>query len=81
MRNAWYSRDDVVAEDERYKKFTAFEMGNVFNANARLNAHGGNDYWETGLIEPDVVLADMIKILYPDLLLDHQLKYYRKLDP
>ena len=81
MRNEWYSRGDVVAEDERYKKFTAFEDGNVFNANARLNAHGGNDYWETGLIEPDVVLADIIKILYPDLLLDHQFKYYRKLDP
>lgn len=81
MRNEWRSRDDVVAEDERYKKFTAFEMGNVFNANARLNAHGGNDYWETGLIEPDVVLADIIKILYPHLLPNHQLKYYRKLDP
>ena len=81
MRNAWYSREDVVAEDERYRKFTAFEMGNVFNANARLNAHGGNDYWETGLIEPDVVLADMIKILHPDLLPDHQLQYHRKLDP
>ena len=81
MRNAWYSRDDVVAEDARYRKFAAFKTGNVFNANARLNAHGGNDYWETGLIEPDVVLADIIKILYSDLLLDHQLKYYRKLDP
>lgn len=81
MRNEWYSRDDVVAEDERYKGFMAFKKGNVFNANARLNAHGGNDYWETGLIEPDVVLADIIKILYPDLLLDHQFKYYRKLDP
>ena len=81
MRNEWFSRDDVVAEDARYRKFTAFEMGNVFNANARLNAQGGNDYWETGLIEPDVVLADIIKILYPDLLSGHQLKYYRKLDP
>ena len=81
MRNEWYSRDDVVAEDERYKKFTAFETGNVFNANARLNAHGGNDYWEKGLIEPDVVLADIIKILHPHLLPNHQLKYYRKLDP
>ena len=81
MRNEWFSRDDVVAEDERYRRFAAFEDGNVFNANARLNAHGGNDYWETGLIEPDVVLADIIKILYPDLLLDYQLKYYRKLDP
>ena len=81
MKNGWFSRDDVVAEDERYRKFTAFETGNVFNANARLNAHGGNDYWETGLIEPDVVLADIIKILHPHLLPNHQLKYYRKLDP
>ncbi len=81
MRNEWYSRGDVVAEDERYKGFTAFKKGNVFNANARLNAHGGNDYWETGLIEPDVVLADIIKILHPHLLPNHQLKYYRKLDP
>ncbi len=81
MRNEWRSRDDVVAEDARYRKFAAFETGNVFNANARLNAHGGNDYWETGLIEPDVVLADIIKILHPHLLPNHQFKYYRKLDP
>ncbi len=81
MKNEWRSRDDVVAEDARYRKFAAFENGNVFNANARLNAHGGNDYWETGLIEPDVVLADIIKILHPHLLPNHQFKYYRKLDP
>ena len=81
MRNEWRSIGNVVAEDERYGKFKAVETGRVFNANARLNEHGGNDYWETGLIEPDVLLADIIKILYPDLQPDHQLKYYRKLDP
>ena len=81
MRNEWLSIDNVVAEDERYWQFKAVRTGNVFNANARLNANGGNDYWETGLIEPDVLLADIIKILHPDLLPDHQLKYYRKLDP
>lgn len=81
MRNEWLSIDNVVAEDERYGQFKAVRTGNVFNANARLNANGGNDYWETGLIEPDVLLADIIKILHPDLLPDHQFKYYRKLDP
>ena len=81
MRNEWLSIDNVVAEDERYGQFKAVRTGNVFNANARLNENGGNDYWETGLIEPDVLLADIIKILHPDLLADHQLKYYRKLDP
>ncbi len=81
MRNEWQSIGNVVAEDERYGQFKAVETGRVFNANARLNENGGNDYWETGLIEPDVLLADIIKILYPDLQPDHQLKYYRKLDP
>lgn len=81
MRNEWRSLGDVVAADERYGNFRVFETGNVFNANARLSASGGNDYWETGLIEPDVLLADIIKILHPDLVQDHQLKYYRKLDP
>ncbi len=81
MRNEWRCRNDVVAEDERYGKFGAVKTGKVFNANARLNANGGNDYWETGLIEPDVLLADLIEILHPNLLSDHQLKYYRKLDP
>ncbi len=81
MRNAWRSRNDVVAEDARYKKFAAFKTGNIYNANARLNRYGGNDYWETGLIEPDVLLADIIKMLHPNVLPDHQLKYYRKLDP
>ena len=81
MRNEWRSRNDVAAEDERYGNFKSFKSGNVFNANARLNEHGGNDYWETGFIEPDVLLTDIIRILHPDLLPDHQLKYYRKLDP
>ena len=81
MQNAWLSRSDVAVADERYQTFSAFKSGQIFNANARLNKHGGNDYWETGLIEPDVLLADIIKILHPNLLPDHQLKYYRKLDP
>ena len=38
MRNEWGSRNDVVAEDERYGNFRAIKTGNVFNANARLNA-------------------------------------------
>lgn len=81
MRNEWRAIGDVVAEDERYGKFNAVGTGRVFNANARLNEHGGNDYWETGLIEPDVLLADIIKLLHPELVPDHELKYYRKLDP
>ena len=80
MRNEWRSLAEVQAADERYTAFAAFDRGRVYNANARLNAHGGNDYWETGVVEPHVVLADLIKILHPDRLPEHELEYYRKLD-
>lgn len=80
MRNEWHSLAEVQAADERYAAFAAFQSGRVYNANARLNAHGGNDYWERGLAEPHIVLADLIKILHPDRLPNHALKFYQKLD-
>jgi len=79
MRNEWVSLADVVNTDARYKDFAAFRAGRVYNANARLNANGGNDYWETGLVEPQVMLADLIRILHPGVLDAGGLKYYRQL--
>ena len=40
MKNGWFSRDDVVAEDERYKKFTAFETG-MFSMPMRVSMRTG----------------------------------------
>lgn len=75
----WKSLADIIADDKRYGEFKAFKIGNVYNNNLRLNPGGGNDYWESGIINPDVVLADLIKILHPQVLPNHQLFYYRKL--
>jgi iron complex transport system substrate-binding protein len=73
----WFKRADLLAANERYGAFKVFRDGRVYNHNARLNEHKANDYWEAGMVEPDVVLADVIKILHPDRLPDHRLKYYR----
>jgi len=80
MRNEWHALANVVGTDERYTGFAAFQSGWVYNANARLNASGGNDYWETGLVEPHLILADLIHILHPGLLEWRQLKYYKNLE-
>ena len=80
MRNEWLTLADVGAADERYAAFAAFDGGRVYNANARLNEHGGNDYWERGVAEPDLVLADFIRILHPDRLPGHTLHFYRRLE-
>lgn len=70
---------DLQAADARYADFAAFQSGNVWNNNARINASGGNDYYESAIAHPDDVLADMIKIFHPDLLPDHGLVYYQQL--
>ena len=75
----WFSRADLLAANEHYSAFKAFREGRVYNNNARLNEYKANDYWETGLIEPDVQLADVIRILHPERLPEHRLKYYRRL--
>ena len=79
VNQKWQTLNDAVLEDDRYLNFTAFQQQHVFNNDARLNPSGGNDYWESGVINPQIVLADLIKILHPHLLPDHQLVYYRKL--
>jgi iron complex transport system substrate-binding protein len=44
-----------------------------------LNDIGANDYWESGSVNPHLILADLITIFHPDLLPGHQLVYYKQL--
>jgi len=78
-KNEWLTRADMLAADARYEVFTAYQQGRVYNNNARLSASGGNDYWERATLEPDMILADFIKIFHPTLVPEHTLKYFRKL--
>jgi len=75
----WNSTADALKEDERYAQFAAFQKGMLYNNNARSTASGGNDFFESGTANPDVVLADLIKIFHPELLPEHTLYYYQKL--
>ena len=44
-----------------------------------MNENGGNDYWESAIARPDLLLKDMIKICHPHLLQDYELTYMDKL--
>jgi iron complex transport system substrate-binding protein len=74
------SLEEIVKSDERYSRFKAVKDKNVYAFTKRELPSGANDYWESGLVNPDLVLADLIKILHPELLQEHQLIYYKKLD-
>ena len=67
------------ANSEHYTRFKAFQLGNVFLNNKRVNTVGGNDFWESGVYRPDIVLKDLVKIIHPELYPEYEPVYWRKL--
>lgn len=72
-------KSEIIAMDERFKSFAPFNKSKIFNNNAISNNYGGVDYWESGIVNPHVILQDMIFIFHPDLIPDHKLVYYREI--
>lgn len=73
------SRQEIADADPRLQSFKAWQTGRVYNRTRRLSPGGGNDYWEQGVVEPHIILADMVKALHPQLLPQHTWKYYEQL--
>lgn len=75
----WRSLDEARAQDRRYALFDAYVARRLYNNDARRNAWGANDFWESGLANPDTVLADLIAVFHPELAPGHTLRWYRRL--
>lgn len=74
------SKKELLSYDERYALFKAFKTGRIYNNNKTQNPHGFSNFWEDGITNPDEVLADLIHIFYPELLPQHKLIYYKKIE-
>lgn len=66
-----YSYSALKQSDTRYADFKAFKDKKVVYCNLRQKP-----FYENTPVEPEVVLADLIKAFYPDLLPDYQPVYY-----
>ena len=69
----------ILQRDTRYADFKAFKNDHIYNIFGRYTEGGGNDYYEQGVIEPHVILKDIVKIFHPELLPDHELVYHAQL--
>lgn len=49
----------------------------VWNDNNRLNPKGGNDFWESGVVRPDLLLRDLIGIFSGEY--GHAIIYYKSI--
>lgn len=77
--NAYNSIDQIIKSDALLRNFKALKEQKIYNNNLRENLFSGNDYWESGVVNPHIVLKDLIKIFHPELV-EHELFYYKKLE-
>jgi len=65
---------------EKAQDFKALKNNELYNGSRRVSPRGGYDIYESAVVQPDVVLKDLIKAFHPELLPEHAFFYYEKLD-
>lgn len=76
--NAMRTLSQIEEADDRFVELKPFRNKQIFNNDKRLNEIGGNDYWESAVVKPDLILSDLIEILHGSGQ-EEKLYYYRKL--
>lgn len=82
--DVWINVGSLTSLSDMRRQFPKFAdtpcvvKGEVYNCDKRSEPGRGNDYWESGIVNPDIVLRDLIKIFHPELI-DEEFVYYRQL--
>lgn len=58
---------ELRSMDERHTLFEPYSSGEVYGFYKRVLPSGANDFWESAVIHPDIILKDLIWALYPEL--------------
>lgn len=70
-----FTMQTVLKMDEFYGSFKSFHDKNIFVCNAAKS-----DYFGDAVMEPEIILADMIAIIHPEVLPQYQSKYFHKVE-
>jgi iron complex transport system substrate-binding protein len=70
---------ELINSDAKHKLFKPVLSGQVYNFNKRLLPSTANDFWESAIARPDLLLSDVISILHPELLPGYETVYANKL--
>lgn len=71
---------ELTDQNPRFAATAVVTKGLVYNNNARRTPQGGSDFWESGVVRPDLILKDLTTIFHPDVMgEEHTLYYYKQL--
>ncbi len=71
---------EVLQVETRLSNFDCIKDKMVYNNNLRTSKSGGNDFWESAVVNPHIILKDLITIFYPTIFNSDSLFYYQKLN-
>ncbi len=69
--------NDVQNKDPLLMELNPARQETIYTNCARVSEMGGNDYYESGIVHPDLILADLVSIFQPQVLPDHEPVYYK----
>ena len=73
------SLGEMKNASQAYSQFKAYKNGKVYSYSMKKGESGGIVYYELAPNRPDLVLKDLIKILHPQLLPDHDIFFFDQL--
>ena len=74
------SLKQMSESNPHYSEFDSFKNKKVYSYGINKGAKGGILYFEWSPTRPDWVLKDLIKIFHPELLPNHKLYFFQKLE-
>ena len=80
--NSYATMQELSAVNPLFSKLPLFKSGRIFNNIKQNTPMGGSNFWEQGVVEPDIILKDLATILHPEVYSNEKrenLQYYLEL--
>jgi len=78
-QNTWFNLKELKSSDDKYSKLKVFQTGRIYNHVLKVNKWKNMNYWETGIMRPDLLIRDLVIIFHPNVLAGEQTTWYDKL--
>ncbi|MEN6322028.1 MAG: ABC transporter substrate-binding protein [Proteiniphilum sp.] len=70
----------LAEKDAKYLLLQSVKKRQVYNNHNRITPAGGNDFFESAIANPDLLLSDLVKAAYPEILPDYSFTYIKPLE-
>ncbi len=78
--NQFKNTEQIENFDKRLTIINAFINKKIYNHDKQDNSRGGNPFWESGAVYPNLILSDLYNIFYQDKTENKRMYYYRQLE-